>query len=60
MKKQTYMAPTVEVQKIELQRMIAVSGPQVNSNPDDGIDDESKVLSRRNNDMWDDEEEEEY
>lgn len=56
MKKQAYMAPVSKVQKIELQRMIAGSGPQhVYSDPNDGISDESKVLSRRDSGLWDDE-----
>ena len=56
--KKTYMAPTTKVQKIVLQNMIASSpGPQhVYSNSADGIDDESKILSRQSNNLWDDEE----
>ena len=56
MKKLTYMAPTTKVQKIELQKMIATSGPQnVYSAPEDGISDESSILSRRSSGLWDDE-----
>ena len=59
MKKQAYMAPTTEVQKIELQHIMAGSGPQnVYSNSADGIDDEDKVLSRQGSSLWDDNEEE--
>lgn len=56
--KKTYMAPTTKVQKIVLQSMITTSpGPQhVYSNSADGIDDESKILSRQSNNLWDDEE----
>ncbi|MBR2238844.1 MAG: hypothetical protein IJ887_13435 [Prevotella sp.] len=58
MKKQAYIAPATEVRKIKLQNMIASSpGPQhVYSNSADGIDDESKILSRQSNNLWDDEE----
>ena len=56
--KKTYMAPTTKVQKIVLQRMITTSpGPQhVYSDSAYGIDDESKILSRQSNNLWDDEE----
>ena len=57
MKKQAYIAPTMKVQKIELQRMIATSGPQnVYSDEAKGISSESDVLSRQSNSLWDDEE----
>ena len=58
MKKQAYIAPTMKVQKIELQSMIATSGgPQnVYSNEANGISSESAVLSRQSNSLWDDEE----
>lgn len=55
MKKQAYMAPAMKVQKIELQHMIAFSGPQVYSDEADGISDESSVLSREGSSLWDDE-----
>ena len=56
--KKTYMAPTTKVQKIVLQSMITTSpGPQhVYSNLADGIDDESKILSRQSNNLWEEEE----
>ena len=58
MKKQAYIAPATEVQKIELQRMIANSGPTaVHSNEEDGIRDEGSILSRRGG-FWDNEEDE--
>lgn len=60
MKKQTYMAPSTEVLTLTLQNMIAVSGEgptQVYSNPEDGINDASKILSRRFS-IWGDDEEE--
>ncbi len=54
MKRQTYIAPATEVQKIELQRLMAASGPQnVYSDSKDGISDESLILSRGSS--WDDE-----
>ena len=56
MKKQVYTAPMMKVQKIELQRMIATSGPQnVYSDEANGISSESDVLSRQGNSLWDDE-----
>ena len=59
MKKQAYMTPSTEVLTLTLQSMIAVSGDptKVYSNPEDGIDDASKILSRRFS-IWDDDEEE--
>jgi len=55
--KKTYMAPTTKVQKIELQSMIAVSGPQnVYSEEANGINDENSILSRESfGSIWDDE-----
>ena len=54
--KKIYLTPATEVQKIELQSMIAVSGPQqVYSNSEDGISDESSILSRGGSSLWDDE-----
>lgn len=56
MKKQAYIAPATMVQKIELQSMIALSGPQtVYSDEKDGINEESKILSRESFSIWDDE-----
>ena len=56
MKKQAYIAPAMEVQKIELQRIMAGSGPQnVYSDPYDGISDEGSILSRRRSPWGDDE-----
>lgn len=57
MKKQAYIAPATKVQKIELHRILAGSGPQnVYSSPEDGISDESYVLSRKRSNLWDEEE----
>ena len=55
--KKIYLAPATEVQKIELQSMIAVSGPQnVYSDEANGINDESSILSRESvGGLWDDE-----
>ena len=56
--KKTYLMPETSVQEIELQTVIAVSGPeQVHSDPNDGITDENEVLSRRRRSVWGDEDE---
>ena len=58
MKRQAYIAPVMMVQKIELQSMIAVSGPQnVYSDEKDGISSENDILSRRGSGLWADDEE---
>ena len=56
MKKHVYMAPATKVQEIELLNLMAGSeGPEkVYSNPEDGIETESEILSRRS--FWNDEE----
>lgn len=49
--KKTYMTPAVEVIRIEIQHMIAVSGPEV----DGQTNQESDLLSRESFDFDDDE-----
>ena len=56
--KKIYLTPATKVQKIELQSMIAVSGPQnVYSDEANGISNENSILSRESfGGLWDDEE----
>ena len=57
MKKQAYQTPETIALSVELQRMMAGSGQMgVFSDEEDGIKDESEVLSRHTN-LWDDDEE---
>ena len=60
--KKTYIQPTMEVTEMEVRLpMLTASGEQlnINSNPDDAVDEEEQ-LSRRHGNIWDDDDEEEY
>ena len=60
--KKTYIQPTMEVEEMEVRLpMLTASGEQlnINSNPDDAVE-ENAQLSRRQDNIWDDDDEEEY
>ncbi len=61
MTKKAYIAaPTIEVSCMQLQSMIAVSGPSTTINDEEGPQydptpaDASNAVSRRGNDVWED------
>ena len=59
--KKTYIQPTMEVAEIETRLpMLTASGNKLNidSTPDDAVNEEAQ-LSRRQDNIWDDDEEEE-
>jgi len=60
--KKTYIQPIMEVAEMEVWLpMLTASGEQlnINSNPDDAVE-ENAQLSRRHGNIWDDDDEEEY
>ena len=60
--KKTYIQPTMEVVEMEVRLpMLTASGERlnINSNPDDAVE-ENAQLSRRQDNIWDDDDEEEY
>jgi hypothetical protein len=55
--KKIYLTPETIETKIELQKMIAGSAPQLITDPDEEADEKGDVLSRRRNrNAWEDEE----
>jgi hypothetical protein len=59
--KKTYLTPETILQKIELARMIATSGPELVNPEEETAEADDEVLSRRrHHNQWDDELEEEW
>jgi hypothetical protein len=56
--KKTYLTPETILQKIELARMIATSGPELVNPEEETAEADDEVLSRRRRNQWDDDQEE--
>ena len=59
--KKTYIQPTMEVAEMEVRLpMLTASGEQlnINSNPDDAVEEEKQLSRRRHRSVWDDDEDE--
>ena len=57
--KKIYLTPETIETKIELQKMIAGSAPQLITDPNEEADPGEEVLTRRRRNNWEDEEEDE-